>query len=889
MDLPGIFSEGVVVFDGAMGTMLQSMGLPPRVCPDVWCLARPDAVAEVHRGYVEAGAQVIETNTFGANPVRLARYGVAEDTRTIVLAAVRIAREASQGKALVAGCIGPLGVLVEPLGDFTFDQAYEAFSSPARAFAEAGVDLIIIDTIFDLGEMRAAILACKDNASGIPVIAQMTLDPRGRTSTGTDPESAGVVLQSLGADAVGFNCSVGPDMLVEPVRRFSKVARVPVSVQPNAGLPRLSGGRTEFPMGPEEFASYGPKLVEAGASIVGGCCGTTPEHIRLLKNSVSGLRPGGASGSSGPEVRTRLGAAGMYGNHLGFDFVLASRTKAVFAEEAGLPILIGERINPTGRKRLAESLREGSFVQVKEDAKRQGAAGASVIDVNVGVPLIDEPLAMSGAVRAVQDAVQLPVSIDSASPAAIEAGLKAFVGKALVNSFSLEGDKPERILPFVKRYGAAVIGLTIGKDGIPLTAKGRLEVARKLVEKAGSYGIPPWDVVVDPLSLSVGAQQDQARETLEAIRLIKSELGCRTSLGISNVSYGLPNRPFLNAAFLLMALAQGLDLAIVNPLDERLMDSVRAARVLLHRDRDAREYIAVVGSKTLTHAGERVQAASAQTSGGPDPVAASPGGLAGLDRRIYDAVLDGDKDGIGGFVREALSQGRSPAGLLDDCLIPAINEVGRRFGAGSYFLPQLMLSASAMKAAFDILKPEMSRAKRSDDGRPSGSAGTAGSAGHAGHAGPAGPAGPTSPESARSAGSAVPAGPETRGTVVLATVEGDIHDIGKNIIAVMLENYGFTVVDLGRDVRAETILEEARKASADLVCLSALMTTTMPKMKEVIDLFSREGFDCPVLVGGAATTREFAEQIGAAGYGKDAQEAVSEALRVLRQRKERVV
>ena len=868
MGLPGIFRDGVVVFDGAMGTMLQSMGLPPRMCPDVWCLHKPDAVAEVHRGYVDAGAQAIETNTFGANPVRLARYGVLEDARTIVLAAVRIAREASRGKALVAGCMGPLGVLVEPLGDLTFDQAYEAFSVPARAFAEAEADLIIIDTIFDLNEMRAAILACKDNAPGIPVIAQMTLDARGRTSTGTDPESAGVVLQSLGADAVGFNCSVGPDMLVEPVRRLSNVVRVPVSVQPNAGLPRLSGGRTEFPMGPEEFASYGAKLVEAGASIVGGCCGTTPEHIRLLRNAVSGLRPKWywIPGFCHHAAATQPEAADERGDHLGFEFALASRTQAVFAEEAQLPILIGERINPTGRKRLSESLKEGSFVQVKEDAKRQAAAGASVIDVNVGVPLIDEPQAMSGAVRAGQDAVQLPVSIDSASPLAIEAGLKAFVGKALVNSFSLEGDKSERILPLVKRYGAAVIGLTIGRDGIPLTAKGRLEIARKLVEKAGSYGIPPWDVVVDPLSLSVGAQQDQARETLEAIRLIKSELGCRTSLGVSNVSYGLPNRPFLNAAFLTMALAQGLDSAIVNPLDERLMDSVRAARVLLGRDRDAREYIAVVGPKTLTHAGERVQGASTRTSCAPEPVAASPSVLAGLDRRIYDAVINGDKDGISSLVREALVQGRPPAGLLDDCLIPAINEVGRRFGAGVYFLPQLMLSASAMKAAFDILKPEMSKAKLAGDGRPGGSASPAGSP-----------------------GSDTSAGSDTKGTVVLATVEGDIHDIGKNIVAVMLENYGFTVVDLGRDVKAETILEEARKVGADLVCLSALMTTTMPKMKEVIDLFSREGFDCPVLVGGAATTREFAEQIGAAGYGRDAQEAVSEALRVLRHRRGRIL
>ena len=815
--------RGVLVFDGATGTMIQSMGLSAGYCPDAWCLEKPEAVAEVHRRYVEAGAHVIETNTFGATPIRLIHYGLEAKAREITLAGVRIAREAAQGRALVAGSIGPLGALVEPLGELSFDRAYDAFCVQARAFSEAKPDFILIETIADLNEMRAAILACKDCAPGITLIAQMTLDLCGRSFTGTTPETAGLVMQSMGADVVGFNCSVGPDLLVEAVRRLSTVARVPVSVQPNAGLPRLTGdGRTEFPMGPSEFAAYGSKLVAAGASIVGGCCGTTPEHIRLLRGAVAGLRPGGGSLDRAPV------------GPLAREFGLSSRTRAVFATEASLPILVGERINPTGRKALSRDIKEGLFAQVRHEAKAQFAAGAMVLDVNVGVPLIDEAAAMSKAVMAVQEAVALPVCLDSTSPAAIEAGLRAFVGKALINSFSLEEGKADRILPLASRYGAAVLGLTIDQNGIPESAEGRLNIARRLVEKAATYGIPSWDVVIDPLALTAGAQQSQAVETLKAIRLIKDELGCRTSLGVSNVSYGLPNRPFLNAVLLNMALASGLDMAIVNPMDERVMDTVRAIRVFLNRDVNSKEFISVVGPKRLAHD----EASVRPFSGVPAETVAAP-----ARGKIHDAVLEGDKDGIVPLILHALEGGASPMEILDDHLIPAINLVGRRFGEGVYFLPQLMLSASAMKAACDLLRPEIAKAK-----------------------------------------AAIGEGTADKGVVVMATVEGDIHDIGKNIVAVLLENYGFKVVDLGRDVKPQSILVEARRVGADMVCLSALMTTTMPRMKDVVDLFAQEGFDCPVLVGGAATTRSFAEAIGAKGYGKDAQEAVTLALEIVEKR-----
>ncbi len=839
MNLNDLLGKQVLVFDGAMGTMLQSRGLPPGYCPDLWNIERPDAVMAVHRAYIDAGAQIIETNTFGATPVRLAHYGLQDQCHAITVAGVRCAREAAAGRAFVAGSIGPLGALVEPLGDMPFDEAYANFAAQAKGFAEAQPDFIIIETIADLNELRAAILACKDHAPGIKIIAQITIDPSGRAFTGSDPETAGLVLQSLGADVIGFNCSVGPDLLVDAVARMAKVARVPISVQPNAGMPLLQlDGTTTFPMGPEQFAIYGPKLIEAGASIVGGCCGTTPEHIRRLRGAVEG-QP--LNNKPGPLAHT-LG--------------LASRTRSLFFTDANLPVVIGERINPTGRKLLTKDIREGIFARVRTEAKNQVAAGAAVLDVNVGVPLIDEAAAMAKAVRVIQDAVNVPLSIDSPDALAIEAGLKAVVGKPLINSFSLEEGRAETVLPLAKRYGAAVLGLTIDEHGIPASAAKRLEIAKRLVATAESYGIPRHDVVIDPLALTAGAQQAEAKETLKAIRWIQEELGCHTSLGVSNISFGLPNRHFLNAIYLNMAVTSGLSMAIMNPLEERMMDTVRALRLFLNRDRNAREYMAATGPKKLVHTEEEVLKEQARTA----PVAAQPATPAptatpepaadsinprdritdALGLKLYDDILEGDKDAILGHVEQGLSEGRDPMGLLNQYMIPAIEEVGRLFGEGIYFLPQLMLSAAAMKKAFARLKPEIQKAKL---------------------------------------------GQAEIGIVVLATVQGDIHDIGKNIVGVLLENYGFNVIDLGRDVKNEVVLEEARKVGADIVGLSALMTTTMPQMKRVIELFAKEGFDCPVLVGGAATTRSFANQIGAQGYGRDAQEAVSVALNVLKERR----
>lgn len=838
-----LLGSRVLVFDGAMGTMLQAAGLPPGGCPEVWNVERPDVVAGVHRAYVDAGAHIVETNTFGGNRVKLRHYGLERRVGEINGQAVSLARQAVGDRALVAASLGPTGLFVEPLGDMTFQEAYDVFAEQAEACAAAGADLFIVETMADLGEARAAVMAAKER-TGLPVVAQLTFAEGGRTFTGTDPETAVLVLASAGADVVGANCSVGPAELLGVVERMADVGRVPVSVQPNAGLPRLVGGtETVFPLGPEEFASWGPRLVAAGASLVGGCCGTTPEHIRLLAGAVGGLAP--------PWPARRLPRTSG----------LASRTRCLWLVEERLPVLVGERINPTGRKRLQADVAEGSMVLVRQEARQQAAAGAHVLDVNVGVPGIDEAAAMRLAVLAVQEAADLPLCLDSSTPSALEAGLRATVGKPLVNSASGETGRLEAVLPLARRFGAGLIFLALDDGGIPATAEGRLAVARRLARAAEEAGFPREDVYVDCLAMAVGADQASARETLRAIALVKKELGLRTILGLSNISFGMPHRRLLNATFLAMALAAGLDAVILNPLDEGLVDTVRAARVILRRDPDAREYVAVMGARPeqprpspappalpggQTDLGRKRPAEVATAAPGPTEEAPpSPGGARQpepappardpLDEALYRAVLEGDPPGIVPLVEQALAAGRDPLALLNEVLIPAIEEVGRLFGEGIYFLPQLILSANAMKAAFERLKPELAR---------------------------------------RQAGEPV-------ATIVMATVEGDIHDIGKNICCVLLENHGFRVVDLGRDVPAERILEAARREGADIVGLSALMTTTMPRMKEVVDLFRREGLNIPIIIGGAATDKAFAREIGASGHGADAAEAVQVAKRVL--------
>ena len=547
----------VLVFDGAMGTLLQAQGLPPGQPPDTWCLEHPDAVERAHRQYVDAGADVVETNTFGATPIRLSRHGLEHLAHDINVAAVRIARKATEGRAYVAASMGPLGVLVEPLGEFPFESAYEQYAAQARTFAESRPDFIIIETIGDLNEMRAAILACKDNVPGIPIIAQMTVDAGGRTFTGTDPETAGLVLQSMGADVVGFNCSVGPDLLLPAVERLCRAVSIPVSVQPNAGLPILGpDGKTSFPVNPAEFASYGPKLVEAGACIVGGCCGTTPDHIRLLKTAVSGLR----SRRPGGPLSQVTG--------------LASRTQALFFTRENLPVRVGVRLELHDNAPLLEDVSRMSFSLIRKEARNQVSGGAQALSVSIGDPAVDGAGRMSGLVAAVQKAVRVPVCILSSSQEALDAGLKAFVGKALIGPFTASDEGSERALSLAKRYGAAILVLAGNRDAALTPAYERLRMARRLVERAESHGIPLRDVIVDAFGGSAPIDPASRKEAVSALRMIRDELGCATALRMGNSS--ADSNPF-DQEFVATALEAGLRVIFLDPTDRRAMDAMSPA------------------------------------------------------------------------------------------------------------------------------------------------------------------------------------------------------------------------------------------------------------------------------------------------------------------------
>ncbi|NPV93531.1 MAG: dihydropteroate synthase [Firmicutes bacterium] len=803
----------VLILDGAMGTMLQARGLRPGECPESWNLTHPDEVREVHRAYVEAGASVIQTNTFGGNRVKLSEYGLADQVREINQAAVRLAKEAAGDKALVYVSVGPTGLLGQPFGPADFDEFYEAFAEQVQAAVEAGADLIALETFSDLMEIRAALIAAR-GVTRLPVLAQMTFEPNGRTLMGTDAATAAVVLDSLGADAVGANCSGGPAELLAVISRMAEVTPLPLVVQPNAGLPVLIDGVTVFRQTPGDMAAFAPRMVEAGAWLVGGCCGTTPDHIRAVADALRGRRP------AEREVKRRPS--------------LASRSSLVLIPGAERLPFIGERINPTARKKLAEDIRENRFEMVLEEARGQVEAGTPILDVNMGVPGIDEAAAMSLAVSKIQAAIDIPISIDSANPGAIEAGLKAFVGKPLINSVNGKEDSLRTVLPLAKKYGAAVLGLTLDEQGIPETTGERLAIARRILDAALGYGIRAEDVFIDCLVQTASAQQSQALETLRAIGLIKSELGVGTVLGVSNVSHGLPAREVLNSTFLAMALFQGLDLAIMNPFDERMREALAASEVLLNRDPYCQEYIKrFQGAKAAPAVGK--SAAGEVKPAGEAASAAAP--EIDIKGQVRQAVIQGKRESIGALVASALAEGTPALDLVNQALIPGIDEVGRRYEAQTYFLPQLILGAETMKLGFEALRPHL---EAKDQGQV--------------------------------------------GKIVLATVQGDIHDIGKNIVGVLLENYGFQVIDLGRDVPAAVIAETAEKEQAEIIGLSALMTTTMPRMAEVINEVKSRGLNSRVIIGGAVVTPEYAERIGADAWATDARDGVMKALQLIKDR-----
>ena len=810
--------QDFLLVDGGMGTQLQARGLArDGEPPELLCLTNADDIAAIHRDYVAAGAEVVTTNTFGASAYKL--EGRAEVAR-VYAAAAACARAA--GAPYVAGDIGPTGALLEPLGTMTFEQAYEQFAEQVDAVVAAGCDLILIETMADLREAKAALLAALERSS-LPVVVTMTFGEDGRTFLGTPPEVAAEVLSSVGAHAVGLNCSLGPHELLGAAQAMARRARCPLVAQPNAGLPRIEDGRTVYDVSPEEFAQAMDAMMDAGASIVGGCCGTTPAYTALLRAAVDARRE--------PAPRPYEPA-----------FVLASAQQAVVLPQGSADIaVIGERINPTGKPKLKAALRAGDIDYIVGEAVRQQEAGADILDVNVGLPELDEPAVLRQATETLASTVTLPLVFDSSDPQAIEAAARGYAGKPLINSVNGKRESLEAVLPIAKRYGCAVIGLALDETGIPPTAEGRLAVAERIVDAAQAAGIPRQDVVIDCLTMAVATNQDEAREILRAIQLVKERLGVRTVLGVSNISFGLPQRPLVNATFLAAAFGAGLDLPIINPLAGRYRDTVAVYKVLNAQDAGSAGFIGAYADAADPYTAPAPgAAAAAAAAASPSPaeakgpeaserVVAVPEGLADaaedVDAMVH-LILTGRR-GPMAAATEKLLEGHDPLDVVNGVFVPTLDVVGERFDSGAFFLPQLMASAEAVKAGFDVVKASMGDAPEADASR----------------------------------------------RIAVATVKGDIHDIGKNIVKMLLENYGFRVYDLGRDVAPEEVLAAVREHDIPLVGLSALMTTTVKSMEQTIELLREQAPEAKVFVGGAVLTPEYAESIGADYYTKDAAES----------------
>jgi 5-methyltetrahydrofolate--homocysteine methyltransferase len=797
-----VLQERVLVLDGAMGTLLQERGLPAGGCPELMNRTAPEVVAGIHREYAEAGADLIVTNTFGGNRLKLDHYGLAGEVLELNRQGVELARRACAPGGFVAGSVGPTGRFLEPVGDAGFNEMVDIFAEQVGALASAGADLITFETFLDIRELRAGIIACRDVCT-LPIIAQLTFDDGGRTVLGTPPEAAAVTLDALGVDIIGSNCGLGIDGIYAVLERMRAVTPRPLIAQANAGLPQLVDGCTVFPGTPEEMIAYHDRLIALGTRVIGGCCGTTPAHIRAMRAALAGR----------PQAWTPPARRGF----------LSSRSMVVPIGGDAPCALIGERINPTGKKVYTEELRTGKTAYIRREAQEQTAIGAHLLDVNCGAPGVDEPVALERAVFAVTGAVMTPLVLDSSDPVALERGLQAADGKVLINSVSGEQRSLERILPLARRYGAAVIGLALDEQGIPASAAGRVAVARNIRDAALAAGLPANDILIDCLTLTVSAEPQGARETLHALRLVRDQLGLGTVLGVSNISFGLPARPVLSAAFFAMALEAGLKAAIINPKDARMMDAYRAAVLLLGQDLRAEGYIAAYSNPA-----------------GGDPKGTVPEPDAScvppreIRERLAAAVIAGDQENVVPLVDEALAQGLPAMAVSNEGLLPGLEEVGRRFGSGRIFLPQVMQSAATMQAAFAHLKASM--------------------------------AGDTGP---------------SLGRILMATVEGDIHDIGKNIVCTLLENHGFEVIDLGKNVSAERILAAAQEHRVDAVGLSALMTTTIQQMDVVLERLRAAGIKTFTMVGGAVVTEEYAARIGADLYARDALEAVAKIKKLL--------
>ncbi len=780
--------DEMILLDGGMGTMLQRAGLPLGEIPEKWNITHPEEVIRIQRQYVEAGSRVIFANTFGANRYKTAGCGYTPEQ--LIRAGIRCAREAAGSGVRVALDIGPVGQLMQPLGPLSFADAYGIYREMAQAGEAAGADLIIFETLSDLQEARAGLLAAKENTK-LPVWVTMTFEAGGRTFLGTTVGAMALTLTGLGADALGFNCSLGPKELMPLVRELRAWTHLPLILKPNAGLPDPETGT--YRMTPEQFAEEMAEAAQIGVEMMGGCCGTTPDFIRALKQRAAGF-------DGGMElIETRNG-------------ICSARQVA----EDGRLRIIGERINPTGKKRLQQALREGDMDYIAALAVQQQEAGADILDINVGLPGIDEKAMMARVVGAVQAAVDLPLQIDSGDPETIEAGLRAACGKAMVNSVNGRDETLARILPICRKYGAAVVGLCLDENGIPESWQGRAAIAQKIIAAAEQHGIPREDIYIDCLSLTVSAQQAQARETLMALMAVR-RMGVKTLLGVSNISFGMPERENITVSFLTQALAAGLDCPIVNINQPAIRKAVAAFQVLSGADPGGEKYIRLC---------EEIPAAAGKPA--PDPARPAENGMAA-------AILQGMGNEVARLTEEALRT-RTEMEIIEEEMIPALNRVGEAYEQQRIFLPQLLRAAQAASEGFELLKKRM--------------------ADHPGNG-------------------------LSRGKILLATVQGDIHDIGKNIVKAVLENYGYTVIDLGRDVAPEAIVKTTLAENIRLVGLSALMTTTLKSMEQTIRALRDAGADCRIMVGGAVLTPEYAKQIGADYYARDAKRSADIAKEVL--------
>ncbi len=784
MEFKERLGKEILFFDGAMGTMLQERGLQTGEIPELWNVTHEDIILDVHKLYLEAGCDIVKANTFGINPFKMEGTGyTCEELTKKGIALVKRAIAETGKKAYTALDIGSLGKLLEPLGELPFEEAYEAFKPVCIAGEQAGADLVLIETMNDTYEIKAAVLAAKENTN-LPIVVTMVFDESGKLLTGADMEAAVAMLEGLRVDAIGLNCGFGPDVMKEFLPKLREVCSVPIVVNPNAGLPVVVDGKTCFHVGPEEFASIMTEIAEEGISVMGGCCGTTPAHIKALVESCKGKKP------------LELFDKGRS--------VVSSYTHAVVLNER--PKIIGERINPTGKSRLKQALRENDLEYIYKEALAQQDMGAHILDVNVGLPEIDEVEMMKSVLTGLQGITDLPLQIDTSDMVAMEQGMRLYNGKPLINSVNGKKESMDAVFPLVAKYGGMVVCLTLDENGIPETAEGRIEIAKRIIAEAERYGIHKKDLLMDTLCMTISTGQENAKITLDALDYVRNTLGVHTTLGVSNVSFGLPQRELVNTAFYTIALSRGLSAGIINPNSEKMMAAYHAYCALNASDVQCVDYINIYSQ----------QADAPKKTSDKKEVT------------LYDAVVRGLIDSAYQAAKKELET-REPLAVIDEDLIPALDKVGQGFEKKTVFLPQLLMSADAAKAGFDAIK-EFLQAKGDAS--------------------------------------------ESKGTIVIATVKGDIHDIGKNIVKVLLENYGFDVIDLGKDVPPETVVETAKEHNVKLVGLSALMTTTVVNMETTIKMLKEELPDCKVMVGGAVLTQTYADMIGADFYSKDAMGSV---------------